>query len=316
MGLGIIELCQLLEQQGKSLAPVPLFPTLVLGALPIAAFGSEEQKRRLLTPVAAGSQILSGAFAEIGGPDPASPRTTANEAAGGWQLHGEKVCVPYADEAHRVLVPAATGPAQVGLFLVDPRGEGAVLEEQQATNHEPQFTLRLSGAKVPAQDVLGDPRAGEPVVRFVQEHGRVALAATQVGVCAEALRRTAIYTSERKQFNRAIGSFQGVALRAADGYIDVDCMRTTLVQAAWQLSVGRATAPAAVAVAKWWACRAGQRVVHTVQHLHGGIGSDIDYPIHRYFLWARHIEMTLGGAQEMLAQIGTQIARDADEMLA
>jgi alkylation response protein AidB-like acyl-CoA dehydrogenase len=316
MGLGIIELCQLFEQQGRTLAPVPLFSTLVLGALPIAAFGSEEQKQRLLAPVAAGSMILGGAFAEVGGPDPATPRTTASETSSGWRIDGEKVCVSFADEAHRILVPARTGEGQVGLCLVDPHADGAELEEQQGTNHEPQFTLRMTGVKVPSDDVLGDPRAGVPIVRFIQEHGRVALAAMQLGVCEEALRRTALYTTERKQFGRPIGSFQGVALRAADGYIDVDCMRSTLVQAAWQLAEGRETASEAVSVAKWWACRAGQRVVHTVQHLHGGIGSDIDYPIHRYFLWARHIELSLGGAQEMLAQIGTKIADGAEEMLA
>ena len=316
MGLGVIELCQIFEQQGRTLAPVPLFATLVLGALPIARFGSDEQQQRLLAPVAAGSHTLSGAFAEVGGPDPALPRTVATEVSGGWRLDGEKVCVPYAASAHRILVPARSGDGSVGVFLVDPSADGVALEEQEGTSHEPQYTLRLEGVQVREEDVLGDPRHGEPIVRCVQDHGRVTLAAIQVGLCAEALRRTAIYSGERKQFGRPIGSFQGVALRAADGYIDVDCMRSTLLQAMWQLACELPTAREAVAVAKWWACRGGQRVVHTAQHIHGGIGSDIEYPIHRYFLWARHIEMNLGGAQELLAQLGDSIAHGADEVLA
>jgi alkylation response protein AidB-like acyl-CoA dehydrogenase len=203
----------------------------------------------------------------------------------------------------------------VGVFLVDQQASGVEIEAQTGTNHEPQFSLRLSGAVVAADDVLGDPHNGEPIIRWTQARGMVALAATQVGVCADALRRTAEYTGQRKQFGRPIGSFQGVALRAADGYIDIECMRSTLVQALWQLSEGQ-SAREAVAVAKWWACRAGQRVVHTAQHLHGGIGSDIDYPIHRYFLWAKRLELDLGGAQELLSQLGGMLAESGNEALA
>lgn len=312
LGLGIVELALLLEQQGRTLAPIPLLPTLVLGALPIAEFGTPEQGERLLTPVANGTQILSAALIELGAPDPAAPRVTATRTEAGWRLNGEKLCVPFADEAQRILVPAATGETTVGVFLLDPSAPGVALQAQTGTHHEPQFTLTLSRAEVPEIDVLGDPEQGEAIVRWTVERAQVALAATQLGVAQEALRRTAEYTSQRKQFGRPIGSFQGVALRAADAYIDVDCMRSTLWQALWLLSVERPAA-AAVSVAKWWACRGGHRVVHTAQHLHGGIGSDVDYPIHRYFLWAKHLDVTLGGGSEQLARLGAQIAAGSHE---
>ena len=121
------------------------------------------------------------------------------------------------------------------------------------------------------------------------------------------MQRTAAYTTERKQFGRPIATFQGVALRIADAYVDVQAMRASLTEAAWRLSEGL-PADAEVASAKWWACRGGQRVVHSAQHLHGGIGADIDYPIHRYFLWARQLELTLGGAGRQLAKLGEEIA--------
>jgi alkylation response protein AidB-like acyl-CoA dehydrogenase len=137
-----------------------------------------------------------------------------------------------------------------------------------------------------------------------------ALAAIAVGAAEEGLRQTAEYTSTRKQFGREIGSFQGVSLRAADAYIDVEAMRSTMWQAAWQIDNGGAALKAAV-VAKWWACMGGHRVSHTCQHLHGGIGSDTDYPIHRFFLRLKHVAMTLGGANEQLSILGALMADEA-----
>jgi len=103
---------------------------------------------------------------------------------------------------------------------------------------------------------------------------------------------TAEYTCNRKQFERPIGSFQGVALRAADAYIDVEAMRSIYWEAIWRLTEGL-PATAEIAAAKWWACTAGHRVVHTAQHLHGGIGADVEYPIHRYFLSAKQVGLLL-----------------------
>ena len=135
------------------------------------------------------------------------------------------------------------------------------------------------------------------------------LCAIQLGVAEEALRRTAEYITQRKQFNRPIATFQGVTMRAADAYIDIECMRSTLYQAAWRLSAGLSAGPE-VAAARWWACRGGQRVVHTAQHLHGGIGSDVDYPIHRFFLWSKQLELMLGGASQQLARLGRMLVGD------
>jgi alkylation response protein AidB-like acyl-CoA dehydrogenase len=118
---------------------------------------------------------------------------------------------------------------------------------------------------------------------------------------------TARYTSEREQFGRPLSTNQGVAIRAADAYIDIDCMRVTLWQAAWRLSQGL-EAHDEIDIAKYWAAEGGQRVVHATQHLHGGMGADIDYPVHRYFLWGKQIEDTLGGASAQLARLGRALA--------
>ena len=91
--------------------------------------------------------------------------------------------------------------------------------------------------------------------------------------------------------------------------IDTEAIRLTALQAAWRLSAGLPAAEA-VAVAKFWAAEGGQRVVHAAQHLHGGIGVDRDYPLHRYFLWAKHLELTLGGATPQLLRLGAMLAAD------
>ena len=309
MGLGLFEICLLLEQQGRFLAPVPLLPTLVLGGLPITEFGSSEQQERLLAPVASEGGILSAGLEEAGLTDPARTRVVAERDGEAWRLDGEKLCVPVADRALRILIPARSADDALTVFLLDPSSSGVSLDRQQTTNGEPLFRVALAGARVAREDVLGTPGAGGAIVHWLEERALTALAALQLGVAEEALRRTAEYTTERKQFGRPIGSFQGVSLRVADAYIDVEAMRSTLWRAIWKVST-HGSAPLEVLAAKWWACRGGHRVAHSAQHLHGGIGADIDYPIHRYMLWSRQIELTLGGASQQLSKIGAHLAEE------
>jgi alkylation response protein AidB-like acyl-CoA dehydrogenase len=304
-GLGALYV--LLEEAGRTLAPVPLLPTLVYGALPIDAFGSDAQKERWLPGVAAGDVILTAGLEEVGATDPARPRTRAVQDGDGFVLTGEKVCVPAASGAARILVTARISESETGVFLVDPQASGVEIETGLANNYERQATLTLDGVTVNAEDVLGDVQRGAEITNWLLDRARTALCALQLGISQASLRMTADYASTRKQFGRAIGTFQAITMRSADGFIDVEAMRSTLWQAAWRLEEGL-EASAEVAAAKWWACRGGQRVANTAQHVHGGIGSDIDYPIHRYFLWSKQLELTLGGAGQQLAAIGQQMA--------
>ena len=307
-GLGFIELFLLLEQVGRTVAPVPVLPTLVLGALPIAEHGTPEQRQRYLPPVVAGDLVLTAALAEVG-TEPSRPVTTARRDGAVWRLDGVKVCVPAAHLAGRVLVPAATGEDSVGLFLLDPTTDGVQADDQPTTSGQPELRLELAGAPVAVEDVLGDPTRGGPVLDWLLERATVAYCAVAVGVCEEALRLTAEYTRTREQFGRPIASFQAVGQRAADAYIDTEAVRLTAVHAAWRLSSGLPAAEE-VAVAKFWAADGGQRVVHAAQHLHGGIGVDRDYPLHRYFLWAKQLELTLGGATAQLRHLGSLLASE------
>ena len=132
----------------------------------------------------------------------------------------------------------------------------------------------------------------------------MACAALQVGVAERALRIAASYTSEREQFGRPIGSFQAVQQRMADAFIDVEAIRWTTWHAAWLIAEGR-PAHRDAAIAKFWAAEAGARVTATAQQVHGGMGIDVTYPLSRYFLWAKQIELTLGSASQQLARLGS-----------
>ena len=303
-GLGVTEACLVLQQQGRVVAPVPYWATVMLGALPVAAFGTPEQQGALLPGVVAGEVILTAALAEAGVNDPLAPQVRATTDGTGWRLDGFKPSVPAAHLAHRVLVPAST-PEGVGVFLVDPAGPGVALDRAVTTNREVHPHLQLAGA--PGEPLGDGSVAGERVLGAVVDRALLGLCALQLGVCEAATRHAAEYTSQRIQFNKPLSAFQGSQIRAADAYIDTEAIRVTLLQAAWKLDAGR-EASADVLVAKWWASEAGQRVVHNVQHLHGGMGADIDYPVHRYFLWGKQIEDTLGGASATLQRLGRRLA--------
>ena len=139
------------------------------------------------------------------------------------------------------------------------------------------------------------------------DHATVAHCAVQLGVSERSLEMTAEYARNRVQFDRPIGGFQAVHQRAADAFIHMEAMRLALWEAAWQLGSGR-DASHAIATAKFWAAESGQFISYACQHLHGGIGNDVDYPLHRYFLWSMQNEHTLGCASAQLAEMGDKLA--------
>ena len=322
-GHGMLELGLLLEAQGHVVAPVPLWATLVLGALPIAHFGSDEQRGRWLPGVVGGEVILTAALNGAALSPTATPAVVARSTGGGaggsggdeawWVLDGVELAVPHAQLAQRVVVPARCADAAGGgvlLALVDPRDKGVTLERNVTTNREIHPHLRLSDVAVGRDDVLVGPDMGRSALAFALTAATIGLCALQVGVCEAALRQTAAYLNARHQFGRPLSTFQATMLRAADAAIDIEAMRVTWQNAAWRFDTGRDAAEAA-RVAKWQASERGQRAVHATQHLHGGMGADITYPIHRYFLWGKQIELMLGGPSAQLARLGAQIAEQA-----
>jgi 3-oxocholest-4-en-26-oyl-CoA dehydrogenase beta subunit len=304
-GYGFLEAAVVLEQVGRTVAPVPYLSTVVLGALPVGRFGTDAQRAALLPGVVNGQLLLTAALIEDGG-DPRVPVTTARRDGDAWVLDGEKICVPDGMLADRVLVPAAVDGGVV-IAIVDPDATGVSRLRQQTTSGHDEALLRLEGVRVGEADLLGGTGQGAEVLDWTIERATAALCAVAIGVCEEAVRMTAEYTKTREQFDRPIATFQAVGQRAADAYIDTEAIRLTAWQAIWRLSEDL-PASAEVAVAKFWAAEGGQRVVHAAQHLHGGMGVDRDYPLHRYFLLAKQLELTLGGTTPQLLALGRILA--------
>jgi alkylation response protein AidB-like acyl-CoA dehydrogenase len=303
-GLDLLALGGVLEHAGRTTAAVPLWETLGLAVPAIAAFAPESLAQDVLGGVAEGTTVLTAAWHEQGS-DPLQPTTTAERSGDGWQLTGTRICVPAGAIADAVLVPASIDGGTVGLFLVRTNAEGVGIEPQLTTLGDPQAALLL--AEAPA-DLVAE---GRESLRWAYERGLATQCALMLGACAKALELTATYTKERKQFDVPIASFQAVAHRAADAYMDTEAIRLTTQQALWRLANGE-PASEQVAVAKFWGAWGGQRVVHAAQHLHGGVGVDRDYPLHRSFLLVKELELQLGGATQQLVDLGDLIAASTD----
>jgi len=302
-GLGFFEIALIVEQIGRTAAPIPFIETVVLGALPLARFGSDAQQRAWLPRAASGEAVLTAALVE-------DEPTRATREGDGWKLSGAKLFVPAGQLADCVLVPAVTADGATAVFLLDPRADGVAIEELDTTSGQPEAVIRLRDVRVGPAELLGDTASGATIVEWIRLRATAALASLALGVCEEALALTAEYTKTRKQFDQPIAMFQAVGHRAADAYVDAEAIRLTSWQAAWRIAAGL-PAEAATAVAKYWAADGGKRVVHAAQHLHGGVGVDRDYPLHRYFLYARQLELTLGGAPQQLLRIGRMLADEA-----
>lgn len=306
-GMGLSGLAVVLIEQGRAVAPVPLWSS-VIAAYAVARFGDKGAAELVAGTVAEGGR-LALALEEFAGVVE-EPRCAATESNGVWSLTGEKAAVPTPEGAALVLVSAqaADGP---GLFLVKPDADGVTWARGETTSRDWSGNVRLDS--VEAQRI-GGPEA----LTWTLRAAACALAALQLGIGEGALAVTAGYLKDREQFGRSLGSFQAVQHQLADCWIDLDAMRVTMWQAVTAMDLadaGAADAPGAdelaraVETARHWSGQGGANLVHRTQHLHGGIGVDVDYPIHRYYLWGKQVANTLGGPHAALAALGDLLAR-------
>ena len=282
--LSLIELCRILVEVGRTVAPLPL---AVHGP---AIFLLNE----LSLDVPAG--LITAAVSEERAALPAAPTTTSDDGA---TVSGVKTLVRAGMAADSFLVTAST-PSGVGVFLVAADAAGIKRQAQHTSDGDVTALITFSDTPAtPVGDETTAQRLGELLI--------VAAAAEQLGVTEGALRLTADYAKTREQFGRPIGTFQAVGQRLADGFIDVLCQRLALWQAVWRLSEGL-EASTEVAVAKLWAADAGHKLAHTAVHVHGGVGIDLDGEAHRYFTSAKRFEFVWGAATEQALKIGRTFA--------
>jgi alkylation response protein AidB-like acyl-CoA dehydrogenase len=297
-GLGFLELCRVLVEIGRTVAPAPLATDSVARLL-LAEHGTDDQQQ-----AAYATSVLSCAIAEEHEHAPTAPTTTAAPDGTEYVLTGTKYLVHAATVASAFLV-TASAPDGTGVFLVDADSPGMQIREQRLSDGDAVGLIELSGVRVAADRRVGDAVAAQRLVDLLT----VASCAVQLGVTEGALTLTAEYAKVREQFDRPIGTFQAVSQRLADAYIDTRFLALTVWQAAWRLAEGLPAAEA-IATAKLWASDAGHRIAHTTVHIHGGVGVDMDGEAHRYFTAGTRYDFEYGGATEQALRLGKLLAAE------
>ena len=284
-GLGFAEVGIVLEEVGRTVAQIPALPVMGMAA-PFLA----EHAPGHLTGLASGERIVTVALHELVG-DVHTPYLTVSGGA----LTGVKTNVPFGTVADGFIVSAADG-----IYYVDAKAAGVEVERQNTTDGIPDAKVTFSGA-------AAEKLSGLDALDRLIEYGQTSQALIMAGVTARAVDIMSDYVKERVQFDRQIATFQAVAQRAADCRIDADAIKLTAWSAMMRLNDGLPAGEAA-ASAKYWASEGGARVVRACVHLHGGVGVDRDYPLHRYYLWAKKQELFLGGTTQSLLHLGKLLA--------
>jgi alkylation response protein AidB-like acyl-CoA dehydrogenase len=294
--LGMAELMGVLEQQGRALALVPLWEhqlalaaALRFGAVPLRAALKALPDDALVT-------LSLGGLAAARGPS-----LQARREGDGYRIDGFAAAVPLAAQSAWLLAGVVLDGAP-RLMLLD-LANGAIGRTEGTTQHH----LAVADLLFDGVLVAGSALLAEPALAWVEPRAIACLAALQLGVSTQQLGRTVEYVSERKQFDRVIGSFQLVAGQMADGHIAAETLRSTLWQLVYRIDAGLGAAPQGWAT-HYLACSAGHRIGHMAQHVHGGIGVDVTFHIHRFLFWSRALGATLGGAEHNLAKLGDWLA--------
>lgn len=313
-GLGVLDAATLATEVARRAVPVPALDTIMLGVLPVVRWASQDLQARLLAGVGAGESILTAALREPSNGMAAEPATVVTltggpSSSGGWgTVSGTKIGVRYAGQASWFLIPARLRAGGCAVVVVDADAAGISLLPTPSSGEVPECTMRL--ADVPITGVLGlgergAAQAGAAVADLYQLAAAGATAAGD-GAVAGALALTTSYLSSREQFGRPLATFQAVAQQIADVYITGRTLHLAALSACWRLDTGR-DAGDDVDVAAYWLAQEAPAALRTCHHLHGGIGLDVTYPLHRYSAMVNDLARFVGGAQDRLDRLGDRI---------
>lgn len=298
-GLGLAEACVVAEETGRAAARVPVVH--VLAALQTIAAASGDRHADLLRSAVAAETVVVPALAEAGVADPLAPSVKATRHGDGWVLSGTRLAVPWAREASHLVVSASTEDGTPLLALLPVPGTGIVLEDELVSSQEPHATVLLDGA------LATELATGAEALEAALVRTTLLQCAHAVGLAEQSLKLAAEHVSTREQFGKPLAAFQAVTCRVADMWIDVEAMRLTMQQAVWRIDEGL-PAGEQTAIAAFWAADGVQRVTSSAVHLHGGLGVDVSFPLHRWFLAGKVDELGLGGALRSLERLGDLIA--------
>ena len=297
--LGMTELSLVLQAQGGALAQVPLWRHQVAAAA-IAKFASADLQS-VVGAAAEGSNLLTLAFNLVN--TTSGAEVTVTKTADGIALNGLVQSTAVAGLAHHILLPI-TLESQTRWILIDSKTDGLTLTPGQMTQGEEVADLHLNNVLITDSALLAQAADAWIMPRIM-----ASLASLQLGVSETQINKTVEYVSERKQFDRNIGTFQAVQMTMADTKIALEALRSSVWQLCYRLDNDLGCEHEAFATA-WQACEAGHTIGHKAQHVHGGFGVDVSYIIYRYLYWSRAISLNLGGSSALLAKLGDALAQN------
>jgi alkylation response protein AidB-like acyl-CoA dehydrogenase len=309
-GYSFIELCVLMEEFGRVLLPSPFHSAVLTFGLPILFGGSNTQKQRYLSALAAGKMLGTLALTEPSASfEPSGISVRAECHSGKFVINGTKLFVLNAHTADELLVAVRTSDSGwpergISLLLVPGKAAGVEITPLQTIASDRQFEVEFRNLEVGADALVGTPHDAWPLIKKTLDYATVAKCAEMVGMAQVAFDMSVEYAKNRVQFGRPIGSFQAIKHKCADMVIDVDGSRFITYRAAWCLAEGL-DATKEIAMAKAWTSEACRRVCAQAHQIHGGIGFTKEYDLQLYFRRAKQGELFYGDAdlhREIVAQ--------------
>lgn len=282
-GLGLPEAATVLTELAHAGVVGPALATIGFGIVPVAMLAPDAVDRTMPP-----GSILTAALAEPGRPFPSNPSTTATSDGDHMRVTGTKIAVAYAEQAYRILVPTSAG-----IVLVDPKSDGVRLTRTPSSSGDPEYVVEFDSAP---GEFIGDDVAG------LYRIALASIGAVADGIAAGAAELTASHLGSRHQFGKPLATFQAVAGEIADVYVTARTIHVAAVSAVWQASQRREADDTDI-LAYWIAAElpAAMQMCH---HLHGGVGVDVTYPMHRYYSAAKDLARLVGGSSYRLDLVG------------
>lgn len=307
-----IELMIIMEEIGRSLAPLPLYATVGLCVPALIQFGTDSQKEDLLPDIAEKGTIWTLAHSEgATDQDAAGIQLTATSDGDYYMLSGTKLFVPFANSAKKIMVTARTQNSEnredgVSVFYLDAGAEGLTMTAMPTAAHDPRCEVVFSGVRIPRENLVGELNGGWQVVDHIFQQAAVLKAAEMSGGAQAALEMAVEYTRERKQFEKPLGSFQAVQHRLADLLTEVDGLRCLVHRAAWETNSGTPSRKMN-AIVKYRANEVYHRVCYHGMVMHGAIGWTEEMDIGLYHLRTRGLISDAGESDFHLERIAREL---------
>ncbi|MGW8192795.1 MAG: acyl-CoA dehydrogenase [Desulforhopalus sp.] len=296
---------------------VTLSAHLSLCANPIYMFGTEEQKQQFLVPLATGEKIGAFGLTEpSAGSDAGGTKTTAFKEGSEWVVNGTKVFITNAGEAETYVVLARTDKNAlkhhgITAFIIEKGTPGFSFgkkEQKLGIRSSPTMELVFENCRIPESNLLGKEGGGFAVAMKTLDGGRIGIAAQALGIAQGAFEVAVNYAKERKQFDTAIGKFQGVQFQLADMATQIEASRLLVYKAAYLASNGQSYSQAS-AMAKLMASETAMKVTTQAVQVLGGYGYTREFPVERMMRDAKITEIYEGTSEIQRLVIGTSLLR-------